>query len=247
MNNTLNTSDVELDELDKLRPIPATAKPGAAAATPAAAANTNPNIQSWDADDPDDVSGSILKNLGVPYIKVAENQPARIAFIPGGKIVGAPVHYDSRSSHYYLCDAKSGQPGKCCTRLGDAKGRAAGFVFRYTNADPKTGKLAPNVKPEVDVGIFTMSRSNWDDVKGAVEEGSSVYAADYRISVSEKQLTRKVAVIARVARWREIEAEALALAAPFVANPKQLERALGRAYTTEAADPEARLGDVESL
>jgi hypothetical protein len=181
-------SEVELDELEG---IPVTT---AAVATPAAtapAAATNSNIQSWDADDGDDVSGTILKGGGVPYIKVAENQPARIAFVPGAKIVGAPVHYSSGENRYYVCDSKPGKRGKCCEKLGDAKGRAAAFVFHYLNADQKTAKLATGTVPQVEVGIFTMSRSNWEDVKGAVEEGSSVYAVDYRISVSEKQLTRQ--------------------------------------------------------
>jgi len=37
----------------------------------------------------------------------------------------------------------------------------------YLNADQKTAKLATGTVPQVEVGIFTMSRSNWDDVKGA--------------------------------------------------------------------------------
>jgi hypothetical protein len=91
-----------------------------------------------------------------------------------------------------------------------------------------------------------VARSNWDDVKGAVEEGSSVYAVDYRISVSEKQLTRKVAVIARTARWLEIKDDALALAAPFLADPSQLTRALGRKYES-VTSLDAQLQDIEAL
>ncbi len=235
----------EADELDDL-PVPT--RTPATAATPTAApaaAVVNSNVQSWGADDDDEVSGSILKSNGPPYVKVAENQPARIAFIPGGKIVGAPVHYEAHSKRYYVCESKPGKRSKCCDKLGDAKGRAAAFVFLYTNADPKTGKLAAETVPQVEVGIFTMSRSNWDDVKGAVEEGSSVYAVDYRISVSEKQLARKVSVICRTARWREIEKDALALAAPFLADQKQLERALGRKFEQTSYD--ATLGDIEQL
>jgi hypothetical protein len=245
--NNLTEAEVDLDELDSLRPsaAPATKTANAGAAATGSATTVNPNIQSWGADDNDEVSSAILKSTGLPYIKVAENQPARIAFIPGGKIVGGPVHYDSGSKRYYVCESKPGARSKCCTRLGEAKGRAAAYVFRYLNADPKSAKLAPGVVPEVEVGIFTMSRSNWDDVKNAVEEGSSVEAVDYRISVSEKQLTRKVAVIARVARWLEIKDAALALAAPFIADPKPLEKALGRAYEGNFED--TTLGDVESL
>ena len=236
----------EADELDDL-PVPART-PAATAATPTATAGAvaNSNVQSWDADDGDDVSGTILKGGGLLYIKVSEGQPARLAFIPGAKIVGAPVHYSSGENRYFLCDSKPGKRATCCSKLGDAKGRAAAFVFHYTNADPKSGKLDPKTVPVVEVGIFTMSRSNWDDVKGAVEEGSSVHAVDYRISVSEKQLTRKVAVIARSARWLEIKADALALAAPFLADPSQLTRALGRKYET-ATSMDAQLADVENL
>jgi hypothetical protein len=236
-------SEVELDELEGI-PVTTAAVATPAAAAPAAA--TNSNIQSWDADDGDDVSGTILKGGGVPYIKVAENQPARIAFVPGTKIVGAPVHYSSGENRYYVCESKPGKRAKCCEKLPAAKGRAAAFVFHYTNADTKTGKLAPGTVPQVEVGIFTMSRSNWDDVKGAVEEGSSVYAVDYRISVSEKQLTRKIAVISRTARWLEIKDDALALAAPFLADPSQLTRALGRKYES-VTSMDAQLADIENL
>jgi len=236
----------EADELDDL-PVPART-PAATAAIPTATAEAvaNSNVQSWDADDGDDVSGTILKGGGVPYIKVAENQPARIAFIPGAKVVGAPVHYSSGENRYYLCDSKPAKRAKCCEKLGDAKGRAAAFVFVYKNTDPKSGKLDPKTVPVVEVGIFTMSRSNWDDVRGAVEEGASVYDVDYRISVSEKQLARKVAVISRKARWHDIKTDALALAEPFLADPSQLTRALGRKYET-ATSLDAQLADIEVL
>jgi len=227
----------ELDNLPEPTPTPTTA--------PVSAAPENPNIQSWDADDNDDVSKSILKASGANYIKVAENQPARIAFIPGSKIVGAPVHYSDDENRYYLCDSTRSKRSKCCEKLGDAKGRAAAFVFHYLNADPQSGKLAAGVVPQVEVGIFTMSKSNYDDVKGSPEEGSSVYSVDYRISVSEKQLTRKVAVIARVARWLEIKDAALEMATPFLEDQKQLTKALGRKYQGDYED--ARLDDIEKL
>lgn len=232
--------DMDLDELPE-DPTPVQT---------AAAAAGNANVQSWGADDEDEVSGSILKSSGPPYVKVSAGQPARIAFIPDSKVFGAPVHYDGINKKYYLCDSKAGAPSKCCKSMGDPKGRAAAFVFEYTNTDPKTGKMAAGVAPVVQVSIFTMSRSNWEDVRGAVEEGASVYDSDFRISVTEGQLTRKVAIISRVARWHEIEKQALELAAPFLADPKQLERALGRAFSsrnTASAPVEATLSDVKTL
>lgn len=244
MDNILN------DELDSL-PVP-TAAPAATPAATAAAATTaaapvNANVQSWDADDSDDVSKGILKSTGANYIKVQENQPARIAFIPGAKIVGAPVHYSEGQNKYFLCDSKPGKRSACCEKLGDAKGRAAAYCFHYLNADPQSGKLPQGVVPQVEVGIFTMSKSNWDDVKNGIAEGAKVVDVDFRISVSEKQLTRKVAVISPKARWHEIKDAALALAAPYLANPEQLTRALGRRYESTVGVEDARLGDVENL
>jgi hypothetical protein len=213
----------------------------------ATAVAVNANIQSWGADDEDDVSGSILKSGGLPYVKVSANQPARIAFVPGAKIFGCPVHYEGVNKKYYLCDSKTGVQAKCCKKFGDPKGRAAAFVFEYTNADPKSGKMQAGTVPMVQVSIFTMSRSNWEDVKGAVEEGSKVDSADYKISVTEGQLTRKVSVVARVARWREIEKQAMELAAPFLANPEQLQRALGRPFTGSVNIPDPSMDDVKTL
>jgi hypothetical protein len=228
--------DMDEDELMDQKPIATTT-----------AAATNANVQAWGADDDDDVSGSILKSTGPPYVKVSANQPARIAFIPGAKIFGAPVHYEGVNKKYYLCESKTGTPAKCCKKFGEAKGRAAAYVFQYTNADAKTGKMAAGVAPTLQISIFTMSRSNWEDVRGAVEEGGSVYDSDYRISVTEGQLTRKVAIVSRVARWREIEKQALELAAPFLVDQSQLTRALGRPFTGSANFPEASLGDVAAL
>jgi hypothetical protein len=236
MENMLN------DELDAIAAPSATT--GTAVVPATAPAPENSNVQSWEADD-DDGGKSVLKSSGANYIKVSEGQPARIAFIPGAKIVGAPVHYSQGQNKYFLCDSKPGKRSACCEK-GDPKGRAAAFVFHYLNCDPATSKLPVGVLPQVEVGIFTMSRSNWTDVQGGIEEGGKVVDVDFRISVSEKQLTRKVAVIARVARWREIEAEALQLAAPFIADNSQLTRALGRKYESTTLE-DARLGDIESL
>jgi hypothetical protein len=229
------------DELDNIAAVSATTTPTPTPTpAPAPAEVANSNVQSWDTDDQENVSGTILKGTGLNYIKVQDNQPARIAFVPGAKIVGAPVHYASGEKRYYLCESKPGKRAKCCDKLGDPKGRASALVFHYINADPQTGKLPAGVTPQVEVAIFTMSRSNWDDVKNGVEEGGHVVDVDFRISVSEKQLTRKVAVIARVARWREIDAEAMALATPFLADSTQLTRALGRKYETVSYDPNCR-------
>jgi hypothetical protein len=53
-------------------------------------------------------------------------------------------------------------------------------------------------------------------------------------------------VISRVARWLEIKDAALALAAPFLADPSQLTRALGKKYEA-AANFDAQLQDIEAL
>jgi hypothetical protein len=241
MNNLLND---ELDLIDVPASAPAPA-PAPAKAAVAATAPVNANVQSWDADDADDVSKSILKSSGANYIKVTENQPARIAFIPGSKIVGSPVHYSSVQNKYFLCDSTKGKRSACCEK-GDPKGRCAAFVFKYLNADPQSGKLAVGVVPQVEVAIFTMSKSNYDDVRNGIEEGGHVTDVDFRISVSEKQLTRKVAVISRVARWREIEAEAMELAKPFLADPGQLTKSLGRKFEA-AATYDATLADIENF
>jgi hypothetical protein len=240
MNNILE------DELDNL-PVPTTAPVAAPAptTTPATAtAKVSSAVSEWDADS-EDGGSDVLKSSGLPYVKVASGMPVRLAFVPGSKIVGAAVHFSKASNRYYVCESKAGQESACCKALGDAKGRAAALCFIYKNADPTTGKLALTTAPVVEVGVFTMSRGNWADVKGAVEEGSKIIDADFRISVEDKQLARKIHVIARVARWKEIEAAALALAAPFIADNSQLTRALGRKY--EAVSMEATLGDIENL
>src|ERR1019366_6652576 len=91
MNNIVN------DELDLIDVPAATVAPAATTTTATAPAAVPSNIESWDADD---VSKGVLKGSGVPYVKVAENQPVRIALVPNSKIVGAAVHYSQASSKY---------------------------------------------------------------------------------------------------------------------------------------------------
>jgi hypothetical protein len=235
-----------LDELDLLD-VPAAPAPKPATTTktqtPAA---VNANLQSWDTDS-EDGGSDVLKGSGLPYVKAQAGMPVRLAFVPTSKIVGQPVHFSKASNRYYQCDSTKTQTAPCCEKLGDPKGRAAALVFIYKNADPQTGKLPVGVLPIIEVGVFTMSRGNWADVKGAVEEGSKVTDCDFRVSVEEKQLARKIHVIARVARWREIEDAAMELAAPFIADNSQLTRALGRKFTEVTSVEDATLGDVESL
>ena len=233
------------DELDNL-PVPQTAvSPTATQVTTTTPAPAFTNVSSWDTDS-EDGGGDVLKSAGLPYVKVQAGMPVRLAFVPG-KTVGCAVHYSKVSNRYYVCDSKNNVTAPCCKALGDAKGRAAALVFIYKNADPQTGKLAVGVAPIVEVGIFTMSRGNWADVKGAVEEGAKVTDCDFRISVEDKQLARKIHVIARTARWREFEAAAMALAQPFIDDSSQLTRALGRKYEATTSLEDAKLGDVETL
>jgi hypothetical protein len=238
MNNILE------DELDNL-PAPTLAPsttPAVTTTTPVAAIAAA--VSEWDADS-EEGGNDVLKSSGLPYVKVTAGMPIRVAFVPGSKIVGAAVHYSKTSNRYDVCESKGNVTAPCCKALGDAKGRAAALVFIYKNADPTTAKLLLTTAPVVEVGVFTMSRGNWADVKGAVEEGTKVTDCDFRISVEDKQLARKIHVISRTARWQETKDAALALAAPFLADNSQLTRALGRKY--EAVSIEATLGDIENL
>ena len=222
------------DELDEVQPSTTSKSPAAKTDGPADgdAATTPPtsNIQSWDADGDDAVAAKVLKRSGVEYVKTSEGNAARIAFIPGHKVLGGQVHYDAVDKCYYLCGSSKTNRAGCCKKLGDPKGRAGAFVFRYLNADPKTAKLDPNIIPEIEVQIFTMSYGNWQDVKSAVEEGGSVCDPDFKVSVAEKQLQRKINVISRTARWRQIEKEALEMAARVITDERQLKRALGKEF-----------------
>jgi len=237
------------DELDDLKVSPATQAAVAADTYKAAAeaksvpAGDETNISCWDVDD--ESAKDVLKASGLPFVKVSENQPARIAFIPRSKMVGAPTHYSEAEKCYYICASTKEKLSKCCDRFGDPKGRACAFVFQYTNCDPKTGKYTGDTLPTVEIGIFTMSPTNWQDVKGGPEEGQSVYDCDFNIAVQDKQLARKISVISRQARWSMIKDAALELAAPFLANPNMLVKALGRRYNVGYTD--ATMADVNEL
>lgn len=220
------------DELDVVQQPSTISKANAAETNGEAigAAATTSNIQSWDADSDGSVAAQILKSSGMPYVKVSEGNPARIAFVPGGHMVGGPTHYDPEDKRYYICDSTKTKRAACCKKFGESKGRAAAYVFRYLNADTKTAKLDQNATPEVEVQIFTMSRGTYEDVKNSVEEGGSVFGLDFKISVAEKQLQRKVNAISHSPRWKAIEKQALEMAAPFLADERQLKRALGREF-----------------
>ncbi|MGD1082976.1 MAG: hypothetical protein ABR881_32070 [Candidatus Sulfotelmatobacter sp.] len=244
-----NNGDLPDDELKDVQQPSTTSNPSAAKANdPAvgdAATTQSSNVQSWNMDTDDDVAAQVLRRSGIEYVKASENSPARIAFIPGCKAVGGQAHYDSGDKRYYICGSRKGNLAPCCKKLGDPKGRCAAFVFRYTNADGKTAKLDQNVQPEVEVQILTMSNSNYQDAKNCIEEGGSIYDVDFKISVAEKQLQRKVNVISRSARWKQVEKQALEMAAPIIADERQLKRALGKEFGD--GDSKASLGDIEEM
>jgi hypothetical protein len=236
MNNL--PSDDELDSIvAKTAPAPTTTT----TPTPAQAEA----ISEWNADD-EDGGSDVLRASGLPYVKVKEGMPVRLALVPGSRIVGAAVHFCKEDNRYYLCASTKTKRSECCVKLPDAKGRAAALCFTYKNQDPTTAKIAPGVLPIVEVSILTLSRSNWTDFQGSVEEGASIFDYDFRLSVADKVLARKVAVIARAARWKEIGPEALALATPFIADNSQLKRALGRKFEAPTS-MDAQLADIENL
>src|ERR1035437_611617 len=132
MENMLN------DELDAIAA--PSAKTGATVTPAPAPAPENSNVQSWEADD-DDGGKSVLKSSGANYIKVSEGQPARIAFIPGAKIVGAPVHYSQGQNKYFLCDSKPGKRSACCEK-GDGDSNVSTKYLKQL-ACPLTTYLTP--------------------------------------------------------------------------------------------------------
>jgi hypothetical protein len=183
---------------------------------------------------------------GLPSVKIGKTEAARVALVPGQPLKHTKIHFREGFGSY-RCLSKDGVKQTCCKTDGEPKTRFVALVFRYTNADPSTGRMAKGKKPEVAVQALRLSRSNFRDITnlGINDENETSNPATFDIIMSH-DASRAFGYqfkAAQVLRWKELGDAPLEMVKPF-ADGVALSRRLGKTLTV-AELPGARDGDEE--
>jgi hypothetical protein len=209
---------------------------------PPAPLRTSEDID-WGSDEADEIARTAE---GLPSVKIGKKEAARFAFVPGQPVKHAKIHYREGFGSY-RCLSKDGVKQTCCKMDGDPKDRFVAMVFRYGGADPSTGRMAKDKKPEVAVQALRLSRSNFRDITnlGINDENEASNPATFDIIMTHDQ-SRAFGYqfkTAQVLRWKELGDAPLDLVKPF-ADGVALSRRLGKTLTV-AELPGAGDGDEE--
>jgi hypothetical protein len=233
---TLNT--FEDDDLAAIKsPATTPTQPKTNPRTKVAALQDAPVLPASSTDDisfgSDEADEMVKAAEGLPTLKISKAEAARFAFVPGQPLKHAKVHYrDGFGS--YRCLSKDGVKQLCCKTDGDPKEKLVAMVFRYANADPSTGRMAKDKKPEVAVQALRLSRSNFRDITnlGINDENETSNPATFDI-VMTHDASRAFGYqfkATQVLRWKELGDAPLEMVKPF-ADGVALSRRLGKTLT----------------
>jgi hypothetical protein len=196
---------------------------------PPAPANASEDID-WGSDEADLIA---RQAEGLPSVKIGKAEAARFALVPGQPLKHDKMHYREGFGSY-RCLSKDGVKQLCCKADGEPKDRFVALVFRYSNADPTTGRMAKDKKPEVAVQALRLSRSNFRDITnlGINDENETSNPASFDIIMTHDP-SRAFGYqfkATQVLRWKELGDAPLELVKPF-ADGVALSRRLGKTLT----------------
>lgn len=234
-----------------------TLKPQASASS-ATRTGTGAEVAGHDSDaDVEFGTEKYMKSNDFLPIKPEKAQVVRFAFVPGMKLKHGKVHFFDRVGSV-RCLSDNGGKAICCEKadkLTAAKDKFIGLVFVYTNADKATGKLGPDMTPEIAVKPIRLSRANYSEISQLPDEDSNVYGIDIKMRHDESRaFGYKFTPLSRAPRWKQVEKHALELAGPYtdgVLLDKLLGKKLSKAelaqLLTGKGAAEADLSDMEDL
>lgn len=247
-----------VDLEDELSDVPTKTLKPQTSAPPATRAGTGAVVIGQDSDaDVEFGTQKYMKSNDFLPIKPEKGQVIRFAFVPGMKLKHAKVHFfDGIGSVRCLSD--DGGKAICCEKADKAtaaKDKFIGLVFVYPNADKATGKLGPDVAPEIAVKPIRLSRANYSEISQLPDEDSNVYGIDIKMRHDESRaFGYKFTPLSRVPRWKQVESHALELAKPYldgVLLDKLLGKKLSKAELAQKLSGkgavEADLSDMEDL
>jgi len=238
---------VDLD--DELSDVPTKSLKVQASAPSATRAGTGFEVAGQDSDaDVEFGSEKYTKSQGFLPIRPDKGQVIRFAFVPGMKLKHGKVHFfDGIGSVRCLSD--NGGNAICCEKsdkLTAAKDKFIGLVFVYNNADKATGKLGPDVAPEIVVKPIRLSRANYCEISELPDEDSNVFNMDLRMRYDESRaFGYKFNRMTTVPLWKQVEKQALELAKPYT-DADLLDKLLGKKLSkAELAQKLSGKGAVE--
>jgi hypothetical protein len=229
---TLPSFDDELQDITA--PVAATAQAApATAATPnGQAATIKPtqakaggNAITTNASDEFEFGDESYKSMSkLPRIKPEKGACSRFFMVEGVKPKARQTHYiDGHGS--YLC---LGEGCPACQAGGQNRTRIVVLAVRYTNADPKTGKLGNN-RPQYEAGWVLLSRANYSQMLDVLPEGSTPYSVDWRLSHANRAFGYEFSVAAHDAAYMKVgDQAAIAELVKEYSNGEELSKKLGK-------------------
>jgi hypothetical protein len=191
----------------------------------------------------------------LPRIKPEKGQCSRFFMVDGIKPKAKATHYFD--GHGTLICLGEGCPA--CHAGTLKRTRIVVLAVRYTNADPKMGKLGSN-RPQYEVGWVLLSSANYSQMLDVLPEGSTPYSVDWKLSHANRAFGYEFSVSAPAAAYIKMgDQQAISELVKEYITGDELSRKLGKhataleirsAMTPGAGSgmPDAKLEDLmESL
>jgi hypothetical protein len=170
------------------------------------------------------------KSDGLDRIRPGKGEVVRFAILPGFKPKKAMNHYIDKKGTY-RCLSTPDAEGSCCRTLGSSDLHIAALAVRYVNANRESGKYSKEVvETSVEVGFVYLSRTNFADISGLVQEDEKVDDFDIVMSHNTSGIGYKMSRVSKEARWKKDKAvqEAVLKAAAKFEDGMLLTKKLGK-------------------
>jgi hypothetical protein len=204
---TLPSFDDELQDITA--PVAATAQavPATAPKANGQSASTNPTRMSASGntsvsepnEDFEFGDESYKSTSKLPRIKPEKGKCSRFFMVNGIKPKAKATHYFD--GHGTLICLNEGCPA--CQAGNQKRTRIVVLAVRYTNADPKTGKLG-NSLPQYETGWVLLSSANYSQMLDVLPEGSTPYSVDWRLSHAKRAFGYELSVAAHDAAYTKV-------------------------------------------
>jgi hypothetical protein len=169
-------------------------------------------------------------------LRPEKGKAVRFAIVPGIPAKSAYTHFIDKKGTFRCLSKDHDAPDGVCCRSGKAQDAAltvVAVVVAYTNADSKTGKYEGKLKDadtEGELMHVALSRSNFRDISGLVQEEEKVEDFDIIMTHRENGIGYKFNRASRTARWTKDSefAQSITTGAEKYADGKVLTSKLGR-------------------
>jgi hypothetical protein len=164
------------------------------------------------------MSGSKL-----PRIIPAKGEVSRFFLVDGVRPRAKETHYIAGTGTLQCL----GNGCPACARES-SRTRIVALACMYPNADKKFGKLGSQ-KPTYELGWVSLSRANYTQISTIIEENSTVYSVDYKMSHSTRAFGYEFSIGSSIAAYIKVgDQDVIAKLAAEYLDGVELSRKLGK-------------------